>query len=273
VLYRTKYLRPRRKGDPTVTDRQERLKKHNQAALARSTILLIGAGGLGSEYGTALVRKGVGRLILFDHDVVELSNLNRQKFYKADLYKPKAHCLARNLAKEGFCGGVIEGYSLCFEDALKQGIDLSCTLAIVGIDNNVGRVAASSYFRQQQIPCIFTAVSTEASNGFVFVQEPGMACFGCLFKDAIDDETHYPCSPSITNIRKVMGGIVSYAVDSLLMERLRTWSYMEIFLDGSVPHLTWTVARRPDCKLCGLSTTETQAGSRVNHAMQTEGSV
>jgi molybdopterin/thiamine biosynthesis adenylyltransferase len=263
-VYRTKQL-------IGVTDRQEKLKGHDQKALARSTIILIGAGGLGSEYGTALVRKGIGRLIFFDHDVVELSNLNRQKFYKADLYKSKAHRLAFNLSKEGFCGSVIEGYSLCFEDALTAGIDLSCDLCVVGVDNNPCRIAASSYFRERQIPCIFTAVSTEASNGFVFVQEPGKACFACLFTDAIDDETHHPCSPSITNILKVMGGIVSYAVDSLLMERLRTWQYMEIFLDGSVPHLTWTVDRRPDCKLCGTARTEPQSGCFVNDVQQAKG--
>jgi molybdopterin/thiamine biosynthesis adenylyltransferase len=242
-----------------VTNRQELLKNFNQEALARSTIILIGCGGLGSEYGEALVRKGVGRLVLFDHDIVELTNLPRQKFYENDLLKPKSHRLARNLAREGFCGSVVEGYSLSFEDALLQGIDLSLAdVAIVGVDNNVCRVAASTYFRERHIPVIFTAVSEETTHGFVFIQEPDKACFGCLFPDAIDDETFHPCSPAVTDILKVMGGIVSYAVDTLLMKRLRCWQYMEIFLDGSVPHLTWTIDKRPDCKLCSTSNDQSQ---------------
>jgi len=254
VLYRTTQLRPRSKGDATVTDRQERLKNYNQQALADATVLLIGCGGLGSEYGEALVRKGIGRVLLFDHDVVELSNLNRQKFYKADLYKPKAHRLALNLSKEGFSGSVIEAYNLCFEDALTQGIPLSADIAIVGVDNNVCRVAAARYYREQHTPCIFTSVSKDAMHGYAFIQEasPDKACYGCLFTDAIADETYHPCSPAVTDILKVMGGMVSYAVDSILMGRLRTWNYKTVYLSTG-DDMTWKVDRRPDCKLCGVT--------------------
>jgi len=270
-LYRTKHLRPRRKGDPTVTDRQERIKNFSQQELARSTIILIGCGGLGGEYGEALVRKGVGRLVLFDHDIVELTNLPRQKFYERDLYKPKAHRLALNLSKEGFSGTVIEGYSLSFEDALNAGIDLSCTLAIVGVDNNPCRVAASVYFREQQIPCIFCAVSETANNGYVYLQLPGQACFGCLFPDAVNDET-YPCpgTPAILDILKVVGGMVSHAVDTIIMGRLRCFTYKEIFLDGSVPDIAWTIDKRLDCRLCS-ATPQDQSQTPIPSG-QTEGS-
>jgi molybdopterin/thiamine biosynthesis adenylyltransferase len=258
VLYRTKHL-------AGVEDRQQKLKGFNQEALATAKVILIGAGGLGSEIGEALVRKGVGTLVIFDHDSVELTNLNRQKFNKSDLDKPKAHRLALNLSKEGFLGTVIEGYSLCFEDALQQGVDLSCTLAIVGVDNNPCRVAASTYYREQAIPCIFTAVSLDVSHGYSFLQEPGKACFGCLFKDAITDET-YPCpgTPAVKDILKVMGGIVSYAVDSLLlMERLRTYNYKSVYLCGTVPGNDWMVPRRPGCKLCDAGNALPQAEGTV----------
>jgi molybdopterin/thiamine biosynthesis adenylyltransferase len=253
-------LRPRSKGDATVTDRQERLKNYNQQALADATVLLIGCGGLGSEYGTALVRKGIGRLVLLDQDVVELSNLNRQKFYKDDLYKPKAHRLALNLSKEGFCGSVIEAYNLSFEDAIVQGIDLSCSLAVVGVDNSLCRVAASRYFREQAVPCILTSVSEHATHGDVFVQEAqaDTACFACLFPDAVHDETYHPCSPSVTDILKVMGGIVSYCVDSLIMMgRLRTWNYKSVYLSTG-DCLTWKVDRRKDCPLCSAPQDQSQ---------------
>ena len=35
------------------------------------------------------MRKGVGRITLLDHDIVEASNLNRQRFYEQDLCKNK----------------------------------------------------------------------------------------------------------------------------------------------------------------------------------------
>jgi len=251
VLYRSKHLQPRTKDERGVAAPQVRLKGFNQQALAEADITLIGGGGLASEIGEAFVRKGVGRLTIFDHDVVELSNLNRQFYFAEDLGKPKAHCLARNLSQHGFLGSVIEGYSLCFEDALALGIDVSGTAAIVAVDNSPCRVAASVYYREQAVPCIFTAVSEDSSHGYVFVQESGKACFGCLFPDEVNDGT-YPCpgTPAVKDILKVVGGIVSYALDTLLMARLRCWQYMEIFLDGSVSHRTGTVVKAADCKLC-----------------------
>jgi adenylyltransferase/sulfurtransferase len=270
VEYRTKQLLPRTQGEAAVTNRQEKLKGFNQHALANASVLLIGAGGLGGEIGEALVRKGVGKLSLVDFDLVELTNLNRQLFTERDLGKPKAHRLAKNLSTMGFCDTTIKGIALSFQDALQYGIDLAADIAIVGVDNNPARIAASTYFRQQQTSCIFTSVSLDATHGYAFVQEPGKACFACQFPKAVGDETYHPCSPGVKDILKVVAGIVCYALDSLLMERLRTWNYKHVFLCG-FPGKDWLVPRRPDCPLCGDHTTEPQTGSRVTTAMQIEG--
>lgn len=56
-----------------------------------------GCGGLGSNAAVALVRAGLGRVILVDFDVVEASNLNRQYFFQADLGKKKAEVLRDRL--------------------------------------------------------------------------------------------------------------------------------------------------------------------------------
>ncbi|UXI66600.1 molybdopterin-synthase adenylyltransferase MoeB [Tahibacter amnicola] len=69
------------------TDSAERYSRHlllpevgaeGQARLARSTVVLIGAGGLGSPAAYYLAAAGVGRLCLVDDDHVERSNLQRQ---------------------------------------------------------------------------------------------------------------------------------------------------------------------------------------------------
>ena len=51
---------------------------HGQAKLLRSTVAVVGLGGLGGYVAEALARTGVGRLILIDGDTFEEHNLNRQ---------------------------------------------------------------------------------------------------------------------------------------------------------------------------------------------------
>lgn len=47
-------------------------------ALKNSTVAVLGIGGVGSIAVEALARTGVGRIILIDKDVVDITNLNRQ---------------------------------------------------------------------------------------------------------------------------------------------------------------------------------------------------
>ena len=46
--------------------------------LQKSSVALLGVGGVGGAALEGLVRAGIGRILLIDHDEVELSNLNRQ---------------------------------------------------------------------------------------------------------------------------------------------------------------------------------------------------
>ena len=65
--------------------------------LQKSTVGIAGCGGLGSNAAVALVRAGIGKLIIADHDVVEESNLNRQYFFQSDIGKKKVEALAGHL--------------------------------------------------------------------------------------------------------------------------------------------------------------------------------
>ena len=46
--------------------------------LEHSTIAVFGLGGVGSYVVECLVRTGVGNLVLIDHDVIDITNINRQ---------------------------------------------------------------------------------------------------------------------------------------------------------------------------------------------------
>ena len=64
-----------------------------RAKLGAAHIGIAGAGGLGSNCAMALVRTGIGRLTLADHDTVALSNLNRQFFFPRHLGQLKVKAL------------------------------------------------------------------------------------------------------------------------------------------------------------------------------------
>ncbi len=65
-----------------------------QKKLEEAKIALIGAGGLGCPVMTNLVAAGLKNLTIFDHDVIEISNLNRQFLYsEAEIGKKKTDVL------------------------------------------------------------------------------------------------------------------------------------------------------------------------------------
>ena len=72
----------------------------NRAALwARSCVGIAGAGGLGSNCAAALVRAGVGKLVIADFDTVSELNLNRQFYFADQVGMKKVDALYDNLIR------------------------------------------------------------------------------------------------------------------------------------------------------------------------------
>lgn len=235
-----------------VTHRQELIAGFDQLSLTKACGVLIGAGGIGSEVGEGLCRKGLGHLRIFDHDVVEHTNLNRQHFFPADIGQNKACCLARNLAPHCHGGTTLEGYPMSFEDAVALKLDLSAAFVVCGVDNSEARVASSNYYRRLATPVIFIAVDLLAECGHVFVQEstPTTPCFGCAFPRSMAVRKA-PCFvPSSKDILKVVAGLALYAIDSVLMTRKRNWNYRRVHLAGYAPPVQINVEKQANCPLC-----------------------
>ena len=235
----------RGKAIPGAEDRQSKTPGFDQEVFSKSSVLCVGAGGVISQIAPTLVRKGIGRITLLDGDIVEASNLNRQRFYIKDVGKNKALALAENLEPECIAMTEIRGVAVRLEEAIARRIDLACDVAICGVDNNPARVAASRYFRARNVPVIFMAVSRNGDHGYVFVQEKEGPCVACLFPDMINDD-RYPCpgTPAVADILQAVGAFAIYAVDTLLMTRQRAWNYRRISLpDGSLDGRSLVPAR------------------------------
>lgn len=65
--------------------------------LLSSSVGIAGCGGLGSHVADSLTRAGIGKLVLADYDRVELSNLNRQLYFKRDVGCLKVNVLRKRL--------------------------------------------------------------------------------------------------------------------------------------------------------------------------------
>jgi molybdopterin/thiamine biosynthesis adenylyltransferase len=232
-------------------DRQGRIPGFDQTAFSKASVLCIGAGGIISQIAPTLVRKGIGRITLLDDDLVEPTNLNRQRFYMEDVGENKAVALARNLKRECIARTEIRARGFRLEEAIACGINLTCDVAICGVDNNPARVAASRHFRTKNIPVIFTAVSRDADHGYVFVQDKDGPCIACLFPDMVNDD-RFPCpgTPAIADILQTVGSLGVYAVDSLLMKRPRTWNYRRLSLSDPSLDGGWTIVQREACEIC-----------------------
>jgi molybdopterin/thiamine biosynthesis adenylyltransferase len=235
---------------PGAEDRQKLIPGWDQEVYSKASVVCVGAGGIISHIAPTLCRKGVGKISLLDRDIVEVSNLNRQQFYPKDLGANKAIALAENLQPECIAATEICGLALTLEDAIEHEIDLSCDVAVCGVDNNPARVAASRYFRRNGTPVIFSAVSRDGDHGYVFVQERHGPCISCLFPDMVDDD-RYPCpgTPAIADILQANGAIVVYAVDSLLMNRSRAWNYRRVSLSDQRSDGASLVAIRNFCSM------------------------
>jgi molybdopterin/thiamine biosynthesis adenylyltransferase len=100
-----------------------------QRALGEASVLVVGAGALGSPVATYLAGAGVGRLGIVDDGEVELSNLHRQHLhFTPDVGVPKAGSAA---AKLRFLNPevVIEPYQARFAPAMlaEQDLVVDCT--------------------------------------------------------------------------------------------------------------------------------------------------
>ncbi len=152
-----------------------------QSRLAQATVVLVGAGGLGSPAALYLAAMGVGRIRLIDDDHVELSNLQRQVIHtEASVGEPKVRSAERALAALN-SGTVIEAIEQRFDvdsAALLEGADV----VINGADNFAARLVLNELCLSAGIPLVDGAVLEFEGQLSVFCHGDG-PCYRCLYPD------------------------------------------------------------------------------------------
>lgn len=72
--------------------------KELQEKLSKTCVAICGLGGLGSNIAFSIARLGIAKLILIDHDRVDMSNLHRQQYKVDQIDVFKTEALKENLA-------------------------------------------------------------------------------------------------------------------------------------------------------------------------------
>ena len=164
--------------------------KHGQELLQQITVGIVGLGGLGSVVFELLVRLGIGKIIIIDHDIVEESNLNRlaastladaiKKRTKVSMLKQYAVRINPGTKVIALCKNIHD------EGVLNH---LKCCDAIFGCtDNQSSRAILNSFVIEHLIPYFDTGTGIEANSagniehagGQVRVVIPGSGCLNCI---------------------------------------------------------------------------------------------
>lgn len=101
--------------------------------LMKRSVGIAGCGGLGSNAAAALVRAGIGKLVIADHDDVEESNLNRQYYFRKDIGRAKVDVLSARL-KEINPSVEVETHSIELSPGDIAGVFASADLLIEAFD-------------------------------------------------------------------------------------------------------------------------------------------
>jgi molybdopterin/thiamine biosynthesis adenylyltransferase len=155
-------------------------------ALEKTTITVLGAGGLGCPALRLLTAIGFGKIRIIDHDIVELSNLQRQTVYNyEDIGSPKVHAAATNLAKQN---PFVEFEPVAISVTDSNALDLlrASDIILDGLDSMTARRAVNQASYSLKVPYIYAGALEYYANISTFIPDD-TGCLYCLVGDVPDN--------------------------------------------------------------------------------------
>ena len=224
-----------------------------QRKLLEASVLIIGAGGLGSPAALYLAAAGVGKLGIVDSDCVELSNLQRQVLHgTADLGRPKAES-ARDRLRSLNSDIEIEAYNLRLTSENALDLFASYGLVIDGSDNFPTRYLVNDACVLAGKPLFFAGIL--GFDGQALTILPGeTACLRCVFPEPPPPGLLPTCQEAgvLGTVAGLLGLIQANEALRFLLGtgELLTNRLLLVDARSSVFH-EFKVQRNADCALCG----------------------
>lgn len=227
---------------------------NGQQRLRTSSVLCIGAGGLGSPVLMHLAAAGVGRLGIVDFDVVEESNLQRQLLYGTnDVGTKKVEAAARRL-RDLNPHVTIETHDARFTRDNAEALLARYEVLVDGTDNFQTRYLCNDVAVRTRKANVYGAVHRFEGQLSVFAPHLGSPCYRCLFPSPPPPGTVPSCAeagvigilPGIigllqaTETLKLLAGLGDSIAGRLLHFDALSMRFREIKL-----------RRDPACAVCG----------------------
>ena len=232
-----------------------------QKKICSTTVLCIGAGGLGSPIAMYLAAAGVGKIGIVDFDTVDFSNLQRQIIHgTADVGRPKAES-ARDTINRINPGVevILHNTRISSENALD--IIAKYDIVVDGTDNFPTRYLTNDACVLLKKPNVYGSIFRFEGQASVFAPHLGGPCYRCLYPEPPPPGMVPSCAeggvlgvlPGIvgciqaTEILKLALGKGSSLVGRLLLFNALDMKFRELKL-----------RRDPQCPLCGDNPTITK---------------
>ncbi|GIX16130.1 MAG: molybdopterin biosynthesis protein [Rhodothalassiaceae bacterium] len=231
-----------------------------QRRLLASSVLLVGAGGIGAPAALYLAAAGIGRIGLVDHDVVSRSNLQRQVLYaEADIGRPKVEAAAMRLAaRNPDCR--IEPHHDRLDAANAAELVAGYDLVLDGSDNFATRLAVAEACVRRRRTLVSAAIRRFEGQLAVFKPHAGadLPCYHCFVGADPGHLDETPCAElgilgaaagvlgswaAAEAVKELVGGLPTLAgrllIVDLLDARART---IALPPDPACPHHRWLAA-------------------------------
>jgi sulfur-carrier protein adenylyltransferase/sulfurtransferase len=230
------------------------LGEDGQKRLKNATILCVGSGALGSPAILYLAAAGVGKMILVDPDVVEISNLQRQIIHsesfegKAKVESAKERLMNLNSSLQ------LETHAVYLTPDNALELSKNCDLIIDGSDNFPTRFLTNDLAFFQKIPLVHAAIQKFEGQMTVFAPHLSGPCYRCLLPALPKQGTVPSCAeagvigalPGIMGSMQAMEAIkIITKIGELPLGKLLCYDAI------SSSFRTLKLARDPSCRLCG----------------------
>lgn len=194
---------PGRSRPPMTTQELERYARHivlrevggpGQNRLRGARMLVVGAGGLGSPVLEYLAAAGVGTISVIDHDIVSLSNLQRQVLFdETHLGRPKVEAARERIGRLN-PGVRVQPIECRFSPDNARAIVDGTDLVLDGTDSFETRHCVNRAAVDAGVPLVSGAISQWEGQVTVFFPAGGTPCYACVFPDAPTPGTAPSCA-------------------------------------------------------------------------------